>query len=199
VYDHAAGLARGEQPALPSGSVPAWTYRSGSVGLVAAGSPNSLSTIAVGLCLDDRPETLGSTSHEASWRLWLQLSNLLAFKPIGLTIGSVASVVSVGSSATAAATLQESAADLSPAWTTLLEQATELERALLVELAVSGVDILPELGFEVEGYPIDIAWPEFRVGIVFDGDGHSELQAAGWTAVGTDIDDIRELLKTKEA
>ncbi|MHA7181623.1 DEAD/DEAH box helicase [Arthrobacter sp. MDB2-24] len=199
VYNHSAALARGERLALPSGSVPAWTYRSGSVGFVAAGSPNSLSAIAVGLCLDDRPETLGSSSHEASWRLWLQLSNLLAFKPIGLTIGSVASAVSVGSSATAAATLQESATDLSPAWTTLLEQATDLEKALLIELAASGLDILPELGFEVEGYPIDIAWPEFRVGIVFDGSGHSELQAAGWTAVGTDIDDIRKLLKTKEA
>lgn len=195
VYGDAVALARGDEPAPASG----WTRRLGSVGFAAAGSPNSLSTIAVGLCLDDRTDALNSTSHEASWREWLRLSNLLAFKPIGLTIGSVASGVSTGTSVAAEAARQEMADGVSPAWSQLLEQASEFEKTLLLQLADSGLEVLPELGHEVDGVPISIAWPDYRVGVVFDGDGHAELEAAGWTTVGIDVDEIRELLKMKGA
>jgi hypothetical protein len=52
----------------------------------------------------------------------------------------------------------------------------------------------------VDGLPVSIAWPEYRIAVVLDGDdGRAELQAAGWATVGTDVDDIRELLKTKGA
>ena len=199
VYGHAAALARGEEPPLPSGSVTAWTCRSGSVGFAAAGSPNSLSTIAVGLCLDDRQDALASSSHESSWRLWLQLSNLLAFKPIGLTIGSVASRVSAGGSVAAEVALQEMADEVGPAWKPLLDQATEFEKTLLLQLATAGLDILPELGYEVDGVPVSIAWPDHHLAVVFDGDEREGLEASGWTTVGIDVEEIRELLKAKGA
>jgi len=199
VYGHAVALARGEQPPLPTGSVTAWTCRSGSVGFAAAGSPNSLSTIAVGLCLDDRQDALVSSSHEASWRLWLQLSNLLAFKPIGLTIGSVASCVSAGSSVAAEVARQEMADEVGPAWKPLLDQATEFEKTLLLQLATAGLDILPELGYEVDGVPVSIAWPDHHLAVVFDGDEREGLEASGWTTVGIDVEEIRELLKAKGA
>ncbi len=54
MYAHAAALSQGAKPSLPAGTVTAWTHSSGSLGFAAAGSPKSLSTIAVGLCLDDR-------------------------------------------------------------------------------------------------------------------------------------------------
>jgi ATP-dependent helicase YprA (DUF1998 family) len=199
VYGHAVALARGEQPPLPTGSVTAWTCRSGSVGFAAAGSPNSLSTIAVGLCLDDRQDALASPSHEASWRLWLQLSNLLAFKPIGLTIGSVASGVSAGGSVAAEVARQEMADEVGPAWKPLLDQATEFEKTLLLQLATAGLDVLPELGYEVDGVPVSIAWPDHHLAVVFDGDEREGLEASGWTTVGIDVDEIRELLKVKGA
>ncbi|NUT72344.1 DEAD/DEAH box helicase [Pseudarthrobacter sp. C4D7] len=199
VYGHAVALARGEGPPLPTGSVPAWTCRSGSDGFAAAGSPNSLSTIAVGLCLDDRQDALASPSHEASWRLWLQLSNLLAFKPIGLTIGSVASNVSAGGSVTAEVARQQMADEVGPAWRPLLDQATEFEKTLLLQLATAGLDVLPELGYEVDGMPVSIAWPDHHLAVVFDGDEREGLEASGWTTVGIDVDEIRELLKVKGA
>lgn len=199
VYAHAVALARGEQPALPTGSVTAWTCRSGSVGFAAAGSPNSLSTIAVGLCLDDRQDALASSSHEISWRLWLQLSNLLAFKPIGLTIGSVASGVSAGGSVAAEVARQEMADEVGPAWKPLLDQATEFEKTLLLQLATAGLHILPELGYEVDGVPVSIAWPDHHLAVVFDDDEREGLEASGWTTVGIDVDEIRELLKAKGA
>jgi ATP-dependent helicase YprA (DUF1998 family) len=200
VYTHAAALSQGTKPSLPAGTVTAWTYSSGSLGFAAAGSPNSLSTIAVGLCLDDRAKAVGSPSHEASWREWLRLSNLLAFKPIGLTIGSVMSPVSAGGSVEEEAARLELSDGLSPAWNELLEQATVFERTLLLAIANTEVSVLPELGFEVDGLPVSIAWPEYRIAVVLDGDdGRAELEAAGWATVGTDVDDIRELLKTKGA
>ncbi|CAH0165550.1 ATP-dependent RNA helicase SrmB [Arthrobacter sp. Bi26] len=200
MYAHAAALSQGATPALPAGTVTAWTYSSGSLGFAAAGSPKSLSTIAVGLCLDDRAEAVGSPAHEASWREWLRLSNLLAFKPIGLTIGSVMSTVSAGGSVEEEAARLEMSDGLSPAWNELLEQATEFEKTLLLAIANADISALPELGFEVDGLPVSIAWPEYRIAVVLDGDGgRSELQAAGWATVGTDVDNIRELLKTKGA
>ena len=200
MYTHAAALAQGTKPSLPAGTVTAWTYSSGSLGFAAAGSPKSLSTIAVGLCLDDRAEAVGSPAHEASWREWLRLSNLLAFKPIGLTIGSVLSAVSAGGSVEEEAARLEMSGGLSSAWNELLEQATEFEKTLLLAIANADITVLPELGFEVDGLPVSIAWPEYRIAVVLDGDdGRAELQAAGWTTVGTDVDEIRELLNTKGA
>jgi hypothetical protein len=72
-----------------------------------------------------------------------------------------------------------------------------MEKTLLLLLARSGIHVLSELGYEVDGVPISIAWPDYPDGVVVDSDGHAELQAPGWTAVGTDVKDIRGLLKVK--
>lgn len=156
MYAHAAALSQGTKPSLPAGAVTAWTYSSGSLALAAAGSPKSLSTIAVGLCLDDRAETVGSLSHEESWREWLRLSNLLAFKPIGLTIGSVMSTVGSGISVEEEAELRGVSESIGADWNALIGDATEEERAILVALAKSGSVPLPVLGYETDG---DSSWP----------------------------------------
>ena len=200
MFTYAAALSQGGTSPLPAGSTPAWAHNHGSLGFAAAGSPRSLSTITVGLCLDDRSQSVGSPSHEESWREWLRLSNLLAFKPIGLTIGSVMSTVSTSGSVQEEAARLEIAGGLSPAWNELLEQATEFERRLLLEIAGANISVLPELGYEVDGLPVSIAWPQYRVAVVpKDDHGSSELEAAGWETVGTDVDEICELLKTKGA
>jgi hypothetical protein len=80
-----------------------------------------------------------------------------------------------------------------------LDQATEFEKTLLLQLATAGLDILPELGYEVDGVPVSIAWPDHHLAVVFDGDEREGLEASGWTTVGIDVDEIRELLKVKGA
>jgi hypothetical protein len=110
------------------------------------------------------------------------------------------SPVSAGGSVEEEAARLELSDGLSPAWNELLEQATVFERTLLLAIANTEISVLPELGFEVDGLPVSIAWPEYRIAVVLDGDdGRAELEAAGWATVGTDVDDIRELLKTKGA
>ena len=149
------------------------------------------------LCLDDREQSLGSAGHESSWREWLRLSNLMAFKPRGLTIGSVLSDVSAGDASAEAAQV-EAAQAVALDWLELLADAMEDEKEDLLRLAGTGLRELPKLGFEVDGYPADFAWPDRQVAVVYDADAASTFQAAGWKTT-TDIDDIRELLKTEGA
>lgn len=169
----------------------------GCVGFSAAGSPNSLSTIAVGLCLDDRADAVDASGHEASWREWLRLSNLLALKPIGLTIGSVSSSVAETPSIGEAALM--SATDFGPVWNALLEDAMAWERDFLVELAKADLQLHPELGFEVEGLPVSIAWPAHQITIVGDHEEHEQLERAGWTVIDADPSAVLDLLKSKGA
>lgn len=197
MYSHAAALARGETSKPPAGSVPSWGRKLGHVGFSAAGSPNSLSTIAVGLCLDDRAEVVGANGHATSWSEWLRLSNLMAFKPIGLTVGSISS--SVAETASIGEAERMSATDFGPAWNSLLEDALVWEREFLVELAKADLQLHPELGFEVDGSPISIAWPAHQIAVVDDREEHTELERAGWTVMGADPTAVLDLLKSKGA
>jgi ATP-dependent helicase YprA (DUF1998 family) len=197
MYLHAAALASREAtPALP-GSVPSWDRSLGSVGFAAAGSPDSLSTITVGLCIDDRAAALAAGGHEESWRQWLSLSNLMAFKTIGLTIGSVCSGVEIAGTITEEATKGGQSGHLSSGWQALMTDATGPERGLLLELANSDLLLIPELGFEVEGYPVGISWPGHKVGVLVDDEGRAILEAAGWTIVEPDADAILNTVNSK--
>jgi hypothetical protein len=51
----------------------------------------------------------------------------------------------------------------------------------------------------VDGVPVSIAWPDHHLAVVFDGDEREGLEASGWTTVGIDVEEIRELLKAKGA
>ncbi len=199
MYAYAVALTQDHSAPVPVGETDAWSRRLGSVGFAAAGTPKSLATVSVGVCLDDRHEALAKPEHKESWREWLRLSNLLAFKPIGVTIGSVLSNVRAEGSIVDEAERRRLTEGVAPAWASLLEEATEAEKSLLLRLASAGVKILPELGYEVNGYPVDIAWPEHHIAVVLDGDDAAALESAGWTTVGNDVDEIRELLTAKGA
>ena len=199
VYGHARALATGQNGAPDAGSVPAWTRALGCVGFAAAGTPENLSTITVGLCLDDRPSVMAGVGHESSWREWLRLSNLLAFKPIGLTIGSVQSTVLPVSGVDDEAIKQGLSSAVTPEWAGLMEDAVGWEKDLILALALSDLQVYPELGFEVDGAPIAIAWPEHRVAVIEDDVERVELEAAGWSVVGADALMILDLLESKGA
>ena len=141
---------------------------------------------------------MASPGHEESWRSWLQLSNLLAFKqPLGMTIGSVLSNVDAGVM-NAQATQREAAQSVGSEWQELLADATEAEKTVLLRLAAMGLGQLPEVGYELEGFVSDLAWPEVQVALATDDDVRSTFESAGWTTT-SNVDDIQELLKTMGA
>jgi hypothetical protein len=121
--------------------------------------------------LDDRVDRLVTPEGQAAWREWLRLSNVLGYAERPMTIAVLSQVesrtaaVSVTSTPPAAPAL----ADLDPAWQGLVDAAlSDIERALLRQLAVAGVP-RPEQGFETEdGTPLDLAWPNEGICVVFD-------------------------------
>ena len=150
----------------------------------------------VGLYLDDRAEAVADDDHHLYWREWLRLSNLMAFKRYGLTIGSV-DMVSVAIEV--ALPPEETSAAVSPEWQDLLDMATDDERPLLIELgAIVGLPV-PELGFELpDGSVISIAWPDQKVGVLLDGEDPEVLLGAGWTAVAPDAAEVANSLSVME-
>jgi hypothetical protein len=185
------------QDATPeAGQDNCWQYRYGAVVLSAGAKSLDAKGFVVGLYLDDRAEAVADDDHHLYWREWLRLSNLMAFKRYGLTIGSV-DMVSVPIDVVLPP--EESSAAVSPEWQELLEMATDDERPLLIELAaIDGLPV-PELGFELpDGSVVSIAWEELKVGVLLDGEDPQALIDAGWTAVGPDAADVANSLSVME-
>lgn len=199
VYQQARAVAAGASEPVPGGDAAVWSRKLGHVGLVAAGSPNSLTTVSVGLCLDDRAESVAQPGHEESWREWLRLSNLLAFKPIGLTIGSVNSSVSTGTLVETQVELLGLSESMLPMWRDLLAIATEAEKLVVVDFAAASLPVVPELGYEVLGIPVDFAWPDYKIVVVESPELQHELRNDRWTIVEANAEAILELLKSKGA
>lgn len=185
------------QDATPeAGQDNCWQYTYGAVVLSAGAKSLDAKGFVVGLYLDDRAEAVADDDHHLYWREWLRLSNLMAFKRYGLTIGSV-DMVSVPIDVVLPP--EESSAAVSPEWQELLDMATDDERPLLIELAaIDGLPV-PELGFELpDGSVISIAWPDQNMGILLDGEDLQGLIDAGWTAVGPDAADVANSLSVME-
>lgn len=199
VYQQSRAMVSGATVPAAVGEAATWSRKLGHVGLVAAGAPNSLTTVSVGLCLDDRAESVALPGHEESWREWLRLSNLLAFKPIGLTIGSVNSSVSTGALVETQVELRGLSESMLPMWRDLLEIATEAEKLVVVDFAAASLPVVPELGYEVLGVPVDFAWPDYKIVVVASPELQHELRNDGWTIVEANAEAILELLKSKGA
>lgn len=70
------------------------------------------------------------------------------------------------------------------------------ERRVLRELAEAGLP-LPEQGYETEsGFPVDIAWPDYQVAVVFSDDQVDDLTRDGWKVVASWDNDLPARLKT---
>nr|WP_245325760.1 DEAD/DEAH box helicase [Paeniglutamicibacter terrestris] len=192
-------LARGGSPTLPAGAAVFWTRQLGSVAFACAAPGQSPSTFSVGLSLDDRTETVERDSFDESWREWLRLSNLMAFKTIGLSISTVG--LEIAESSIDEASTRKGHVDLPSGWEGLLEEALEDERVLLVALANAGVDTPPDLGLEsVSGYVLSLAWLDRKIGVLLDddSDARESLEAEGWTIIGPDVAAILRTLGTKK-
>ncbi|BCN43449.1 DUF262 domain-containing protein [Prescottella equi] len=89
---------------------------------------------------------------------------------------------------------------LAPRWQALVDATvSEAERALVVALAESGVDVpTPALGYETdEGDVLDLAWADIRVGVVIEGQPElpHTMSELGWTMCPPDAGQIVEALK----
>ncbi len=188
-------LARGDAPTPPPGNAVYWTRQLGSVAFACAAPGQSPSTFSVGLSLDDRTEAVQGEGFDKSWREWLRLSNLMAFKTIGLSISTVGLDVEEGS--IDVESTRKGKVELPVGWEGLLEEALEDERELLVALAAAGVGDPPELGLESDsGYALSLAWPDRKIGVLIDDDSEAcaALEHEGWTILGPDIDAILRIL-----
>ncbi|MGP5124258.1 DEAD/DEAH box helicase [Glutamicibacter ardleyensis] len=188
-------LARGAQPVIPEGEAPYWTRSLGSVAFACAAPGKSPATFSVGLSLDDREATVADENFVTSWREWLRLSNLMAFKTVGLSISTVGQEVGGGSIERDA--VRKGHIELPAGWEGLLADALEDERLVLVGLANAGLSIPPELGLESEsGYVLSLGWSEHKVGVLIEEDSETRtaLENDGWKVCGPDVAAIMSAL-----
>ncbi|GAA0187842.1 DEAD/DEAH box helicase [Glutamicibacter creatinolyticus] len=184
----AQALARREQPELPVGEAMYWTRSLGFVAFACAAPGKSPATFAVGLSLDDRDLAVADAGFGESWREWLRLSNLMAFKTVGLSITTVCQDI-VGGSSLEQQTVRKGHVALPVGWESLLAEALEDERVLLVELAQAGIGTPPELGLEsASGYVLSLGWSEHRIGVLLEEDSEAQIawEAEGWQILGPD-------------
>lgn len=177
-------LAKGEQNDLPEGKASYWIRSLGRVAFACAAPDRTPTTFAVGLCLDDREEAVVQENFATSWREWLRLSNLMAFKTIGLSITTVGQEIAEGSIEDQQ--VRKGHATLPSGWEGLLEIAMEDERLLLVDLADAGVKIPPVMGVESqEGFVASLGWPSSRVAVFVeeDTDAQASFENEGWTVL----------------
>jgi hypothetical protein len=179
-----------------SGPNPCWAYSNGPLRFAAGATSSATASTAVVLLLDSRDEALAQVGYHDVWREWLRLSNLLAFKHVAPVIGAVTLAQQEIPTVVQPGALGK---HLSPEWQELLEVAMSAEKDVLLTLSeMDGVPV-PELGHELEGgTPLAIAWPDKKVVLALDGDGHGELPA-GWKRVPLDMTEIRVAVGMKES
>ena len=80
---------------------------------------------------------------------------------------------------------------LSQAWQAVADATLEVELDLLVQLAAAGVPV-PVVGEEVDGIPLDVAWPAVKVvlAVGLDDAEQEQLSVAGWTLCEPDRDQL---------
>jgi ATP-dependent helicase YprA (DUF1998 family)/predicted RNA-binding Zn-ribbon protein involved in translation (DUF1610 family) len=166
-----------------SGDSMAWSHRVGPlvISAVAVGGDPKKTRAAV--VLDDSVAGLAHPDFRTAWRLWLQMSNLLALR----TLSPVITTTSLASEKAPAA-LGPVDLDFSGEWAVVIEQATEQEKAFARELVDLGVPA-PVIGLESDdGIPIDFAWVNARVAVALDWDDENrgELTGEGWTVFDAD-------------
>jgi ATP-dependent helicase YprA (DUF1998 family) len=186
-------------PPADTGELAAWWWQDGSCVLLAA-TPKPPLDVGALLVIDDSNEALESDDTGAAWQTWLSLSNVLgmAQRSPQMTTSSLLAGMREPMAATFAEEVTpEPAPAISVSWQELLDAAIDdAERGLLSDLATAGVP-LPEQGYESEdGIPLDIAWPDQRIAVVFSDDQTESLTRQGWRVFSHDTDDLAARVKS---
>ncbi|MDR0782412.1 MAG: DUF1998 domain-containing protein, partial [Propionibacteriaceae bacterium] len=151
--------------------------------------------IAIGLVLDDAPDSLGAVNADA-WREWLKLSNAMALRdwPTAVTTCSLVESGAIQEMFVKAAPASP-AIGLSPEWAGLeSSSASEQELALLRRLDKAGVKMQPVLGEEgPQGIPLDLSWSTAKVAVCVDElpqDDRNDLVQDGWLVLDADSETL---------
>jgi ATP-dependent helicase YprA (DUF1998 family) len=186
----------------PSGDTLVW--RHGEFAAAIRMLPDSQSSTEVAIVLDDSDAALSQDS-KAAWQEWLRWSNLLNFRALPTQITTrqllaTAPATPVTIAEPGAAPLPPPPGGLSDDWRDIAEQADPAIRAFIVQLAQAQLP-LPDIGEEVSGIPVEIAWPLHKVAVDIgvDADERQELTDAGWTMCSADTDTLRAALQNGDA
>ncbi|GAB2776637.1 DEAD/DEAH box helicase [Nocardioides salsibiostraticola] len=186
----AADILEGHPPA--GSGVPVWAWREGGLVVMSRLNPKNKTT-EIAVLLDDRDDSLGPDSRNA-WRSWLRVSNLLALRKTGTTVTTLSRAG--GARAPQAEAASEAPAGLRGSWVALTEAATDAEREVLLLLAEHALE-QPKLGFEVDGLPLSVSWPDKKIVLDLDltDEDRVDVRAHGWTIVPGQIDQLRDALE----
>jgi ATP-dependent helicase YprA (DUF1998 family) len=193
----------------PVGDAPnsAWWWTAGPVGLLvrSAGEIPGLARMDTALVIDDRAEQLASQDQSADgWREWLRIANALNLREQPTTIAAVTEVSGHGvPEAVKHATVRDDAAVLPAEWRAAYEDGTVAERILIeefVRLAAGEPIPAPVVGHEVDGLPIDLAWPDRKIGVFLDVDlldpgDRLALESDDWRVFPDDPDAVLAALR----
>ena len=160
------------------------------------------------LLLDDSDEALSSSAGEESWRTWLGLSNVL-----GHTTTRILDARTAGMGVQAAPALAYLSggeaqhvvieADVPPRWQPLLNAAIDDRERHLLQALAREARKLPEQGYELDdGTPLDLAWPDLGVAVMFDpdtGGSYGAIRRMGWRVLGPDLTGLLDLLPSESA
>ncbi len=179
--------------ALPVGSATAFAWRNGPLTVLVriSQTPGGSVRTELAAVLDDRAEALSQHAFDEGWRDWLRLANSLQRHTITITL-STQTLVPI--EAPAAAPDSDLLA-LDPAWREIFEAMLDERGRLLVKALVrAGADLPNGVGDELgaSAIPVDLAWSDRRVAVLVEpvDEDVDELQAEGWTVVGTDPDSV---------
>ncbi|MET4004290.1 ATP-dependent helicase YprA (DUF1998 family)/ribosomal protein S27AE [Arthrobacter sp. UYCu511] len=198
VGERAAAYLLSESQDVVAGTDNCWQYGRGPLVMSAGARSMDAKGFVVSLLLDDRPSAVSLGGHEKAWREWLRLSNLMAFKRTGLTIGTV-DLMAASDSPVGEFTLTHPEETFSAEWQELLDMATEDELPLLTALAGIGGLPVPELGLELpDGNMVSIGWEDRKIGVLLEDEDPSAHVAAGWIIALPDASHIAELFKNSE-
>ncbi|OYN99960.1 heavy metal resistance protein CzcA [Enemella evansiae] len=174
------------------GTLPIGWWSAPGAGLLTMRDEDSFSSWLV---IDDRNAQLGTDEARSAWRDWLALSNALQLSEASVAITTFSRLT-----VEAPATDQPLRAPEAPEWAAAFDNCVDdNERALVIALAERDSP-LAVMGWEGsdDGIPIEFAWPDQQVAVVFDTDHGDALRRQGWVVLAADADEIVNVLSGEQ-
>ncbi|OBB77110.1 DEAD/DEAH box helicase [Mycobacterium sp. 852014-52144_SCH5372336] len=178
----------------PSGNTFVWSFGGFAFAVRMTGQPFSAETA---IFIDDNDDALHTDSRD-SWQEWLKWSNLLNFRTVPAVITTRRQLMYATPEQPITPVPKETMepTGLTGAWLAAYEEADTGGQELIIKLADADVPA-PDVGEEVDGIPVELTWPTWRIAvdIGLDDSERQDLAAAGWTVCPPDIDTLKAALQ----
>lgn len=174
----------------PAGNTFVWHF--GGFGF-AVRMPAGPESTEIAVVLDDNDAALAADAKD-DWREWLRWSNLLNFRLLPTVITTRRHAAE--STAPVPVASAAGAVGLTGGWRDAYEQVITDGQELIAALAQFDLPV-PEVGEEVDGIPIEISWPHYKIAVALglDGDERQELTESGWTVCESQADSVKTALQ----